>query len=93
MKALEFEGSVRVSAAWALWRIERKAEQVVPYLVGELRNGSSWIQHRAVEKLGAIGSPSRSAVAELRNLQRETRDRRLRDRITDALERIHRTSP
>src|SRR5262245_4441360 len=57
-KALENDDEfVRVAAATALWRLERKADTVVPTLATSLRAMTAELRQRAVLELGELGPP------------------------------------
>jgi HEAT repeat protein len=67
----------RVRAAFALWQIEGKADEVVPILAAALkeeghviRRGNSMAQnYSAAQYLGEIGPPARSALPALQEVQ------------------------
>jgi HEAT repeat protein len=56
-------GLFKVRAAEAIWRINPKADAVLPTLVRELDGGDGW--REAFEALGALGSAARPAIPRL----------------------------
>jgi HEAT repeat protein len=55
-------GHDRVEAAFALWKIESKAEPAVPILIEEVRSGQAY---GAARRLGEIGVPPKAAIPDL----------------------------
>jgi HEAT repeat protein len=81
--------AVRLVAAMALWKIDRKGPLVVPALVRALDDANELICWIAVECLGQMGPAARDAVPALeRTLQRNFRISLIKTGVKFALERI-----
>ena len=81
--------AVRVEAAMALWKIDRKGPLVVPALVRALGDANELICWIAADCLGQIGPEAREAVPALRQaLQRDFRISLIKAGVNLALERI-----
>jgi HEAT repeat protein len=83
------EPSVRVGAAMALWKIDRKGPLVLHVLIKALDDANELICWIAVECLGQIGPAAREAVPALRQaLQRDFRLSLIKTAVIFALERL-----
>jgi HEAT repeat protein len=83
------EPAVRVGAAMALWKIDRKGPLVLYVLIKALDNANELICWIAVECLGQIGPAAREAVPALRRaLERDFRLSLIKTAVILALERI-----
>jgi HEAT repeat protein len=83
------EPAVRVGAAMALWKIDRKGPPVLYVLIKALDNANELICWIAVECLGQIGPAAREAVPALRQvLERDFRLSLIKTAVMLALERI-----
>jgi hypothetical protein len=81
--------AVRVEAAVALWKIDRKGPLVIPVLSKALTDDNELICWMAADALGQIGPEAREAVPELqRALQRDFRLSLIKTGVKLALERI-----
>ncbi|HEV3263845.1 MAG TPA: HEAT repeat domain-containing protein [Gemmataceae bacterium] len=81
--------AVRLVAAMALWKIDRKGPLVVPALVRALDDANELVCWIAAECLGQIGPAAREAVPALRQaLQRKFRISLIKTGVILALERI-----
>ncbi|HEY7312022.1 MAG TPA: HEAT repeat domain-containing protein [Gemmataceae bacterium] len=81
--------AVRVEAAMALWKIDRKLPLVLHVLVKALEDTNELICWIAVERLGQLGSAARQAIPVLRQtLQRNFRVTLIKKAVVLALERI-----
>jgi HEAT repeat protein len=82
--------AVRIEAAIALWKIDRKtAPRVIPTLIEALDNANELLCWIAADFLGEIGSEAREAVPALQKaLQRRFKIQLVRRGIMLALERI-----
>jgi HEAT repeat protein len=81
--------AVRVEAAMALWKIDRKLPLVLHVLVKALEDVNELICWIAAERLGQLGSAAREAVPALRQaLQRDFRVSLIKTAVVLALERI-----
>jgi HEAT repeat protein len=80
---------VRVEAAVALWKIDRKAASVVAVLVKALDDPNELICWMAADCLGQMGPEAREAVPALQKaLQRDFRVALIRTGVSLALQRI-----
>jgi HEAT repeat protein len=83
------EPAVRVEAAMALWKIDRKLPLVLHVLVKSLEDANEMICWIAAERLGQLGSAAREAIPALRQaLQRDFRVSLIKKAVLLALERI-----
>jgi HEAT repeat protein len=81
--------AVRVEAAMALWKIDRKGPLVIPALVGALDDSNELICWIAAEYLGQMGPAAREAVPALRQaLHRDFKLSLIKTGLMLALERI-----
>jgi HEAT repeat protein len=81
--------AVRVEAAVALWKIDRKGPLVIPALTKALADDNELICWMAADALGQIGPEAREAVPALRRaLQRDFRISLVRTGVILALKRI-----
>jgi HEAT repeat protein len=81
--------AVRVEAAMALWKIDRKGPLVIPALVGALDDANELICWIAAEYLGQMGPAAREAVPALRQaMHRDFRLSLIKTGVMLALERI-----
>ena len=81
--------AVRVEAAMALWKIDRKGPLVVPALVRALGDANELICWIAADCLGQIGPEAREAVPALRQaLRRDYRLSIVKTGVRLALERL-----
>src|SRR5262249_4600638 len=88
------EPAVRVGAAWALWKIDRKGALVLHVLVSALGEANELICWVAAECLGQMGPAAREAVpALLRALHRDFRLSLIRTGVRLALLRIDPQAP
>jgi HEAT repeat protein len=86
--------AVRLEAAMALWKIDRKGPLVVAVLVGALDDANELICWIAAECLGQIGAAAREAVPALRQaLHRGFRISQVKTGVLLALERIDPQAP
>jgi HEAT repeat protein len=82
--------AVRVEAAAALWKIDRKGPLVLPALIKALADDNELICWMAADYLGQIGPEAREAVTALRQaLRRSFKIGLIRKGIALALERIN----
>ena len=82
--------AVRVGAAMALWKIDRKGPLVLHVLIKALDDANELICWIAVECLGQIGPTAREAVPALRQaLEKDFRLSLIKTAVVLALERIH----
>ena len=88
------EPAVRVEAAMALWKIDRKGPLVLHVLIKALDDANELICWIAAERLGQLGSAAREAVPALRQaLGRDFRLSLARMAVRLALERIAPQAP
>jgi HEAT repeat protein len=81
--------AVRVEAAAALWKIDRKGPLVIPALVEALADDNELVCWMAADYLGQIGPEARDAVPALRRaLGRPFKIRLIRKGVALALRRI-----
>jgi len=81
--------AVRVEAAVALWKIDRKRPPVIPVLIKALADDNELVCWMAADSLGEIGPESRQALPALRRaLQRDFRISLIKTSAILALERI-----
>jgi HEAT repeat protein len=81
--------AVRIEAAMALWKIDRKLPLVLHVLVKALEDVNELICWIAAERLGELGPAAREAVPALRQtLQRDFRVSLIKKAVLLALERI-----
>jgi HEAT repeat protein len=81
--------AVRVEAAMALWKIDRKLPLVLNVLVHALEDANELICWIAAERLAQLGSAAREAIPALRQaLHRDFRVSLIRKAVLLALERI-----
>jgi HEAT repeat protein len=86
--------AVRVEAALALWKIDRKGPLVIPALIEALANRNEFICWMAADSLGQIGPEAREAIPALQQaLQRPFKTALIRKGVALALERIDRPAP
>ena len=67
LQIIDVQGDIQtqrglLEAAFALWKIESKAEPAVPILIEEVRSGQAY---GAARRLGEIGAPAKAAIPEL----------------------------
>ena len=83
------DAAVRVAAAVALWKIDRKGPLVIPALISALADDNELICWLAADALRQIGPEAREAVPALRQaLQREFKISLIKTSVILALERI-----
>ncbi len=81
--------AVRVEAAVALWKIDRKGPLVIPALIKALANNNEFICWMAADCLGQIGPQARQAVPALQQaLQRPFKITLIRKGVALALKRV-----
>jgi HEAT repeat protein len=81
--------AVRVEAAMALWKIDRKGPLVIPALIKALADDNELICWIAADYLGQIGPEARQAVPALQHaLRRPFKMALIRKGVALALERI-----
>jgi HEAT repeat protein len=86
--------AVRVEAAMALWKIDRKLPLVLDVLVKALEDTNELICWIAAERLGQLGSAAREAVPALRQaLQRDFKVSLIKKAVLLAVERIDAQAP
>ena len=66
--------AVRLAAAQRLWDLNHKSEQVVPVLMGCVRDAAGDLQHRAFAILSAIGPEAKEALAAIKPLLGDSSD-------------------
>jgi HEAT repeat protein len=80
---------VRVEAAVAIWRIDRRSNRVVPVLIDALREADEVVRWIAADCLGDIGADARDALPALREaLNLPYRARLIHIGVATAIERI-----
>jgi HEAT repeat protein len=88
------EPAVRLEAAIALWKIDRKGPLVVHVLTEALGDANELLCWLAAEYLGQIGPEARQAIPALRQaLQRDFKLSLTRTGVSLALERIDTQTP
>ena len=81
--------AVRVEAATALWKIDRKLPLVLHVLIKGLDDANELICWIAAERLGQLGAAAREAIPALRQaLQRDFKASLIKTGVRLALERI-----
>jgi HEAT repeat protein len=86
--------AVRVEAALALWKIDRKGPLVIPALIEALANNNEFICWMAADCLGQIGPEAQEALPALQQaLQRPFKISLIRKGVALALERIDPPAP
>jgi HEAT repeat protein len=88
------DAAVRVEAAVALWKIDRKGPLVIPVLADALENDNELICWMAADYLGQIGPEAQEAVPALRGaLRRPFKIGLVRKGVALALQRIQGQAP
>lgn len=83
------DGGVRLAAAMALYKIDRRAEKIVPLLVKALQDADEVRRWIAADCLGEIGPEARDALPALREaLQKEYKSGLVRTSVALALQKI-----
>jgi HEAT repeat protein len=83
------DGGVRLEAAMALYKIDRREEKILPILIKALRDPDEVRRWIAADCLGEIGPAAREAVPVLRELlQSEFKSPLIRASVALALEKI-----
>lgn len=83
------DGGVRLEAAMALYKIDRREEKILPLLIKALQDPDEARRWIAADCLGEIGPPAREAIPALRALlEREFKSPLIRASVALALDKI-----
>ena len=82
----------REEAALTLGELGPKAKDAVPSLILALKDNSRKLNMQVVDALARIGPDAKSAIPALKNLSNQTKSKRTRQMILQAIQDIERTS-